>query len=412
MTISIHPGAEEYYIEKKLLKRNLLKKYYPILVLIFSILVIGIILGYFRNTMMKILRRKIWVRLILILISSYLIFTFAIFLIEKAVNENFSNFFESIWSTGVYLLSGFEGRGPITNSGKVISAFIFLIGIIFLGSVAGEFASIFVKRKEVTMPKDVERHIIICNWNPGGDRIIKELHSSESFPETEILVITRSEVNEEELRTEKEYEKVYFIKGDPTFSNVLQSARVYLAISVIILANPNASDPDAESALIALAISKITQKIAQKPHIVAEAINHRKIEHLKNAGVAEVICANDFGLGIIAQSAVYSKLSDVYQELLSHSLGNEFYIIQDEKLSEAISGKNFKAVAKAFLNFRNTDNPLILVGIKRGDTTVLNPRTEHESEKEFTAFKEGDALIVMTFRRPSINDIIKILGRT
>lgn len=411
MTIPLHSGAEEYYVGKGLLKRNLLKRHYPILIIILLVLIGGIIVRYFQYSILKIFRRRIWVRLIVILSASYLILTLAIFLAERGVNESFSNFFESIWSTIVYLLSGLEDRGPITNSGRAISAFIFLVGIIFLGSVAGEFASFFIKNKEVKMPKDIDRHILICNWNSGGDRVIKELHASESFPETEILIITQSEVNEEELRTAKEYEKVYFVKGNPTFSDALHSARIHLARSVIILANPNASDPDAESALIALAISKLTQKNEHKPHIVAEAVNHRKIEHLKNAGVDEVVCATDFGLGIIAQSAVYSKLTDIYQELLSHSSGNEFYIIKDKGVSEAICGKKFENVAKAFLNFRNTDNPLILVGIKRDNSIVLNPRAGHKTERKFATFKERDSLIVMSFIKPTSTEIIKILGK-
>lgn len=409
MTIPLHSGAEGYYIEKGLLKRNLLKHYYPILTVILLVLISGIVVRHFQHSILKILRRRIWVRLFVILSASYLVLTLGIFLAERAVNENFSNFFDSIWSTVMYLLSGLENRGPITNSGKVISTFIFLVGIIFLGSVAGEFASFFIKNKEVKMPKDIDRHIIICNWNSGGDRIIKELHASESVPETEILVITQSEVNEEELSTAKEYKKVYFIKGDPTLSDVLRSARVHLTRSVIILANPDASDPDAESVLIALVISKLTQKIEQKPHIVAEAINHRKIEHLKNAGVDEIICATDFGLGIIAQAAVYSKLTDIYQELLSHSSGNEFYIIEDKSVSEAICGKKFEDVAKAFPNFRNTDNPVILVGLKRDNSIILNPRTSPKSEEKSVTFKEGDALIVMSFSKPSGSNIIKML---
>ena len=234
------------------------------------------------------------------------------------------------------------------------------------------------------------------------------MHANESLPETEILVITQSKVNEEELRTAKEYKKVYFVKGDPTLSNVLLAARVHLARSIIILANPNASDPDAGSALIALAVLRLTQENEEKPHIVAEVIDHRKIEHLKNAGVDEVVCATDFGLGIIAQTAVYSKLTDVYQELLSHSSGNEFYTIENKRVSEAICDKKFEDVAKAFLNYRDTDNPLILIGIKRDNSIVINPRAGHRTEEEFATFKEGDSIIVMSFTKPSATEIIKM----
>ena len=46
-------------------------------------------------------------------------------------------------------------------------------------------------------------------------------------------------------------------------------------------------------------------------------MNHRKSQHLKDAGVDEVVCAMDYGLGILAQCALHAKLSDAYNHLLT-----------------------------------------------------------------------------------------------
>ena len=134
---------------------------------------------------------------------------------------------------------------------------------------------------------------------------------------------------------------VFFGRGDPAFHDVLETARVPLAQSVIILTDENSGDPDAESALIALAITKLCEEIKKeegkeiiKPHIVVEVLNHRKITHLKDAGVDEVICAVDYGLGILAQSAIYEKLSEVYHHLLSYGEEtNEIYIVERSRFS-------------------------------------------------------------------------------
>ena len=118
--------------------------------------------------------------------------------------------------------------------------------------VTGVIASVFVREglKEKKMPKDVEGHIAICNWNEGGDNIIEELYSPQAEPETDVVVITTEEVNEGELRGSKAYEKVFFVRSDPTLHDVLRSTRVHKSRSVILLANKKSPDPDAQTALI------------------------------------------------------------------------------------------------------------------------------------------------------------------
>ncbi|MCD5383424.1 NAD-binding protein [candidate division WOR-3 bacterium] len=147
--------------------------------------------------------------------------------------------------------------------------------------------------------------------------MVKELHKPQAEPKTEIVIVTDREINEAELRKNKAYERVFFIRSDPILHYVLKASRVNLAKSVVILANEESPDPDANSALIALAIIKLCNT-GPRPHIVTEAINHRKIEHLRDAGVGEVICATDYGLGLLAQCALHAKLSTVYNNLLSY----------------------------------------------------------------------------------------------
>lgn len=367
-------------------------------------------------TIKKILRGNIYLKLALLFVILFIIGTVGMYLFERRVNENFTNLGKSFWSSLVYLLSGFEDREPITTEGRIFSIFIFIGSICIIGSVAGNFASIFMRRGEVKMPRHLENQIVICSWNKGGDKIIKELHSPVAEPDTEIVVITDKSINEEELRKSREYEKVFFVRSDPTLHDVLKASRVHLAKSVIVLADYETQDPDAKTALIALAISNLSPIDEQKPHIVAEAINHRKIEHLKNAGVDEVICASDFGLGIIAQCTLTGKLSKAYQQLLSYSGDtNELYIIEYDKMPKTPEGKSvidrmrFKEASDFFNENRDRDNPVILVGIRRGDRVILNPKDNWQGPKEekFEKFQEGDAVVIMAFEMPDLSKLVK-----
>lgn len=248
------------------------------------------------------------------------------------------------------------------------------------------------------MPKETESHIVMCNWHDRGDRIIKELHSPLAAPETDIVVITDREINEQELRICPEYERVFFIESDPTLHEVLKRARAHFATSVIILADDEFPDPDAKTALIALALAKLMKDLPEKPHVVAEVMNHHKIEHLLDAGINEWVCSHDYGLGILAQSALYGKLSEVYQQLLTYSREtNEIYIVDSDRYPQLFLGKRFREVADILNKHPNPENPSILLGIKRNDQVILNPR-----EGEFDEFKTGDNLIVVAFDPPDL----------
>ncbi len=345
----------------------------------------------------KIVKKNVWLMTAGVLLFIFLLSVFVICQGESAGDEEIS-FFEAFRMGLVYFL-GEYGDKPQTPVGKAISLILFIFGVLVGALVIGKVTSILVSfRLEDKMPKDSDGHIIICNWNEGGDRIVKEIHSPQAFPEIEIIVIADKEVNEKALRHSPEYEKVYFIHSDPTLHEVLTRARVNHADKVIILADPDCSDPDARTTLIALAISHLEKDMAQKPYIVAEVINHRKIKHLADAGVDEWVCSQDYGLGIIAQSALYGKLSEVYHQLLSYSKDtNEIYLVDENKYPRAFLGKAFTELSRIINDCRDSDNPAILIGIKRNDLIILNPR-----QKEFDVLKQGDNLLVVAFNQPEL----------
>ncbi|MEM7827671.1 MAG: NAD-binding protein, partial [Candidatus Aenigmatarchaeota archaeon] len=300
-------------------------------------------------------------KVILILIVYFICAGAIFFYLEKGRNPRINDLFDAYWLLLVFYLSGLEDFGPVTVIGKFLSLSIFILGLLTVATVIGKITSVLVLRaqKEVKMPENVSDHIAICNWNVRGDRIIKEIHNPVVEPETEIIIVTDKKVDEQELRKSKEYEKVYFIAGDPTLHDVLRSARVHLAKSVIILADEECPDPDAKSALIALAITKLEKELPRKPHIVAEVVNHRKISHLLDAGVDEYVCAVDYGLGILAQSALYQKVSNIYQQLLSYSKDtNEIYIVPRQRYDNILLGKTFSELNEILDKNRESDNPV------------------------------------------------------
>jgi voltage-gated potassium channel len=185
------------------------------------------------------------------------------------------------------------------------------------------------------IPKNIKNHIVICNWHNNAESIITELHSKQAEPNLNIVIITDSNIDE--IKRRYKYDKhVFVIDSDPTNHEVLLTkTRSHHAKSVIILIDPEHSDSDAKAALISLAITKCDHNISYKPRIIAEVMNPDKVQHLQDAGVDEWVCSAGFGLGIIAQTALYGKLSEVYQQLLSYSSDtNEIYLLDSLKYPE------------------------------------------------------------------------------
>lgn len=313
------------------------------------------------------------------------------------------------WQIAVYFFTGFADYEPQTPAGKLIAVLVFIVGIGLVATATGRMASYFVtKNLTSTMPDDLSKHIILCNWNERGDRIITELHSEQCCPDTEIVVIAQNQPNKEEYSSKPAYKLVTFIQSDPALHDVLRICGVQRARAVIVIADEvnHPEDPDGNSALIALAANRLCDDAGltrpNRPHIVAESLNHRRIQHLKDAGVDEVICAHDFGLGILAQCSIHHHLSEVYNRLLTYSDNtNEIYLV--DEVPEGFHGLTFDEALAVFAQNRKGHNPAILIGVKRGGEIFLNSR-EDDHGNPLGTIQPGDQLITIAFDLPDLSE--------
>jgi len=399
LPLPLHSGAKKYFTP---LPSYLVYLQYSPIIIILVILFYTIFKKFpeFKKFILKKIFGNYYIRFGFLLFLFLFLGALALHLAERNYNRNFLTISQSFWSCIVYLFSGFEDKSPITSAGKVISIFIFLLGVSIFGIVSGRFASYFVEitfKKEKTMPTDLKDHIIICNWNKRAEQIIHELYSAN--PKINITILTDADINEQELFEKDEFKNIHFARGDPAIHNRLRVAKVDEAKSVIILANEQSEDPDAQTALIALAITKISG--SNKPHIVAEALNHRKIHHLYDAGVDEVICSSDYGIGLLAQSSLNPGLSEVYDRLLSYSgETNEIYVIPSDKVPSSLKDHTFSEVSRMLIEKRNSSNPVILLGIIKNKKIIINPK-RGENDK----IEEDDSLLVIAYTYPDLSYI-------
>ena len=109
----------------------------------------------------------------------------------------------------------------------------------------------------------------------------------------------------------------------------------------------------------------------------------------------EVVSARDYSSGIIARSALFKNMSVVYQQLLTYTEDtNEFYFIEPGHYPVSWRGLSFGELSQQVSRFSQPEQPLMLVGIRRGDGAILlNPK-----RSQFQYLAPDDTLIIMAFQ--------------
>ncbi len=330
----------------------------------------------------------------------------AMYLAEQRANEFFASPSNAFWSMAVYLLSGFEDREPVTGLGRLLGVLFMLGGVSVVAYLTGEIAS-YLTLKKIRRTKEVRgMDMLIVNWEHRGDRLVREVNAyADRLGRTRprIVVLTEESVDTSRYRDLEDYREVRFLAGDIFSKELLASIGAQDAGSVVVLAE-GGSDPDARVALAvlslrALALEHHGEAGRTRPLIIAESRNHRKRQHILDAGANEVITATDFHMGLLAQAAQSPATAAVYRDLLHASEDTcEVYVLDDlpaETFSRHFEGRSFAEAASAFLA---ADRPGILVGVVRGGRLLMAPGRD-----AFDRFRTGDQPVFIAPSRPRLD---------
>jgi voltage-gated potassium channel len=306
---------------------------------------------------------------------------------------------ESLENAIITLMGEYPDK-PKTIVGRIVQLLLLVFSTFAFGAIVGKVSSFFVTRalQQENAVKQFNDHIIICNWNDKAPAIVNQLLEANQEVPKDIVVISASVVEDQEDFENQAH--VHFIQADPTHHATLEKFQATQAKSVILLADEASEGPDEKNALIALAVKHLEESPDRQKdiHVIGELVNLDRHRHLKEAGVDEVISARDYTAGIIAQSAVFKNMSVVYQQLLTYSDGsNEFYFVEPGCYPVHLQGKSFPELGEWVSEYSEShaDNPVLLLGIKRGNGDILlNP-----NKSQFESLTGDDSLIVMAFRQ-------------
>lgn len=326
-------------------------------------------LGHFLSIF---IRLPLLLRILIIAFAFIICFGIAISFIEP---ETFLTIFDGVWWAIVTAATvGYGDLVPKTILGKVTGIFLILFGVGFVSTYFVTLAKIAVTRQEDYLGGKVtfkgKKQIIIVGWNGRTREIIKKL--LKNSPSTSIVLI------DETLKANplSDYH-VHFIQGQTTLDSILLKANIYEADKVIITADQNKDERQADMNSI---LTLLTVK-GLNPHVncIVEILTTDQLANAKRAGANEIIQSNLIASSVMMSCVQSEGIMESFLDLLDLLNGSKL----QTRSPNAFLSKTFPETSALLL-----EEGKLLLGIKRGEKTIIHPA------KEFI-IKENDLLLVI-----------------
>lgn len=302
-------------------------------------------------------RRVKWLLALLILI----ILVINISYFEARVNNHFNSVWDVVYFTMVTIATvGYGNITPITTVGKLLTILLISIGVVIISIMTGSIASILTAskiREGMGLKKiDQNGHVVICGYNYNIGNVIIGIVAAKSQEIPEIVLVNSYPEAEVTALIERFPEaKIHFVSGDYTLETTLRRASVEYASAAIILSDSGpdgTAKPDDRTLLATLTIKSLSHDI----EVCAEVLDFSNEEHLRRAGVDQVVLSGEFN-GFLLSSAVISPgISQAVREIMRIREGSTLKRIM---FPRDMIGMSFKDALADFFE----RNGSILIGI-------------------------------------------------
>lgn len=299
---------------------------------------------------------------------------------------------DSIWWSFFTLAAGEPMNGlPQSGAGKLVAFLVVLGGITMFAVLTGVVSAFMVRRLKVGMEArdmdldELSGHIVICGWNRSGHHLIRHLLDDSTQRRHAIVAVAEFEEMPEGELTPEQRNHIYFLRGDYTRIDVLESVGIRRARRAILLADKSRTrsdqDRDARTVLAALTIEKINPDITT----CAQLLDRNNNVQLHVAGVEDVVVDDEVCGQLIASSVKTEGMLPVFTGILSMKGGSQGMRVA---LPEAWDGLSFgEAVQRAKQN-----HDALLIGIERQmeghPKMIVNPPAKFQ-------LLQGDKLILL-----------------
>ncbi len=288
------------------------------------------------------------------------------------------SWFDSIYFTFVTMATiGYGDITPHTLWGKILVIATSVLGISSFAVVVTSLLQSLVTEKLGVMLGLVTSyftdHVIVCGWSDTSKAAVEELLASTDKK----IVLVDDKLDKNPF----EDPRVHFVKGDYRDPSILKKAGIERATDAVVT-----TGNDSDTILTVLRIKSLKKDI----HVAAEVMSGSVRDILKEAGADHVITSSEFGGRLLAVSINQPGTAMLFDDLTSTGAGNDVYEI---KAPMEVVGLGFGEVLAKVKEEYN----MIVMAIRRGDMTIINPDPSFKVEK-------GDHLIVIS----TPEDILKV----
>lgn len=224
-----------------------------------------------------------------------------------------------------------------TNLTLILSIIMVVVGIVVIGLFTGQIISMLIAaiEKNKFLPEKpylfcFKNPVLICNYSSKVKEIVLELKNNNLLEDREIIIINEK-ADQYEIEDKKLFKNVYYIKGNPVDISIINNALsnnhksykkriVSEQVNAIVLReeSENHNYTDYKAIETALALEAYNSKI----QTIVELINPEFKYYFTNTVIDELITVKDYGIKLLAQSALNNGITKVYDELLIKSNNN------------------------------------------------------------------------------------------
>ena len=296
----------------------------------------------------------------ILIITLFVIFTFG-WLIHLLEPEIFPTWFEGVWWAVITASTvGYGDFAPVTTLGRIAGILLVFTGASFLSSYFVALATAAVTRQNDLLDGKLtfkgKDHIVVIGWNERSREIVQHICNVKKG-------LSVALIDETLASNPLPNKNLHFIQGRADRDEILIKANIFDANKVIITADQNKDElhADMNSILALLAIKGLNREV----QCIVEILTSEQIANAKRAGADEIVQSNILTSFVMINSITSQELVTSFLELLSQ--------LDKRKLTFKPAEPEF--YEQTFLELSHTlmNKGILLLGIKRGEETILNP---------------------------------------
>ena len=342
-------------------------------------------------------KKHFFLFLMFFIATLWLVLSYAIYVTElSAIGSNIHSYGDALWYGMVTILTvGYGDRYPVGTEGRIYSGILMIAGVGSIGVMTAKVASIFLQKsflrgRGLVETKKLNRQFIICGWKEEMIDLLEHvLHFNPDLLVDEIVLIASlSQAMIDELRSDKKFGSIKIIVGSHFQQNILMQAAPQRARRILILADrtpnesghvPTAQEADARTIMAANTL----HKIAGHALITAEIIDRNLEEHLKMAGVSDIIFSREYSRLLLGNASGGTGITNILYDLLDPSSEN---FIATRPIPDGSIGARYADLKAEY----ERENPhVLIIGIMEntGNPYLLRERAIRDAQKTSNVHK-------------------------